>query len=420
MAAGHWAARWALGACLYAFYTFGASPGRAEEAGPPPVAGPGEPASAGAPAPAALASPQMMAPLTANPDPMKFEAGPVGNVFVTGALTGLAQWQSNPVRADRTAQADLSNAQVFVQKNDGLFQFFVEAGLYSLPSLGTPYLRATKTTRHTFGPVPVAYATLAPSEDWSIQAGKLPSLSGVEYNFTFQNMNVERGLLWGQTANVNRGVQVNHTMGPLALAFSLNDGFYSDRLTWLSGSATWTIENGQTLAFVGAGNTRTTAVSTFATPLIQNNSQVYNLIYTYTSGPWTVIPNLQFTYVPRAPSIGILHDAGTYAAALLANYTFDSAARLGELSLAGFSLPFRVEYIGSTGNAADNAPNLLYGPGSNAWSLTVTPTYQYERFFTRAEFSYVGTSHTTAGAVFGPNGTNKSQARLLVESGFLF
>src|SRR5438067_1906086 len=299
MAAGHWAARWALGACLYAFYTFGASPGRAEEAGPPPVAGPGEPASAGAPAPAALASPQMMAPLTANPDPMKFEAGPVGNVFVTGALTGLAQWQSNPVRADRTAQADLSNAQVFVQKNDGLFQFFVEAGLYSLPSLGTPYLRATKTTRHTFGPVPVAYATLAPSEDWSIQAGKLPSLSGVEYNFTFQNMNVERGLLWGQTANVNRGVQVNHTMGPLALAFSLNDGFYSDRLTWLSGSATWTIENGQTLAFVGAGNTRTTAVSTLATPLTQNNSQVYNLIYTYTSGPWTVIPNLQFTYVPR-------------------------------------------------------------------------------------------------------------------------
>src|SRR5438874_890501 len=233
MAAGHWAARWALGACLYAFYTFGASPGRAEEAGPPPVAGPGEPASAGAPAPAALASPQMMAPLTANPDPLKFEAGPVGNVFVTG----------------------------------------------------------------------------------------------------------------GQTGNVNRGVQVHHTMGPLALAFSLNDGFYSDRLSWLSGSATWTIENGQTLAFVGAGNTRTTAVSTFATPLIQNNSQVYNLIYTYTSGPWTVIPNLQFTYVPRAPSIGILHAAGTYAAALLANYTFDSAARLGELSLAGFSLPFRVEYI---------------------------------------------------------------------------
>ena len=362
----------------------------------------------------------MAGPLTANPDPAKFDAGPIGTVFVTGALTGLLRWQSNPVQTDRSGRADISNAQAFIQKTDGLLRFFVETGLYSTPSLGTPYVPAPKTTRHSFGPVPVAYATVAPSEDWSVQLGKLPSLSGVEYNFTFQNLNIDRGLLWGQTANVNRGVQVNHTMGRLALAFSLNDGFYSDRLTWLAGSATWTVDPSNTIAFVGAGNTRTTAVSTFATPLIQNNSQVYNLVYTYTSGPWSLTPNLQFTYVPRAPSVGILHDAATYAAALLANYTFDSAARLGELSLAGVSLPFRVEYIGSTGSATDNSPNLLYGPGSNAWSLTVTPTYQYERFFARAEFSFVGAGHTAAGSAFGASGTSKTQARLLAETGFLF
>jgi Putative beta-barrel porin-2, OmpL-like. bbp2 len=394
-----------------------ALPGWADEVSPPPAAGQEQPAG---PASAALTAPSMAGPLTANPDPAKFDAGPIGNLFVTGALTGLLRWQSNPVQTDRSGRADISNAQVFIQKTDGVLRFFVETGLYSLPALGTPYLRATKATRHNFGPVPVAYATVAPSDDWSIQAGKLSSISGVEANFTFQNTNIERGLLFGQTANVNRGVQVNHTIGPLALAFSLNDGFYSDRLTWLSGSATWTVDPSNTIAFVGAGNTRTTAVSTFATPLTQNNSQVYNLIYTYTSGPWTLTPNLQFTYVPRAPSVGILHDAGTYAAALLANYSFDSAARLGELSLAGFSLPFRAEYIGSTGSAADNSPNLLYGAGSNAWSLTVTPTYQYERFFARGEFSYVGAGHTTAGLVFGGSGNSKTQARLLLETGFLF
>jgi hypothetical protein len=83
-------------------------------------------------------------------------------------------------------------------------------------------------------------------------------------------------------------------------------------------------------------------------------------------------------------------------------------------------LPFRVEYIASTGSVADNSPNLLYGPGSNAWSLTVTPTYQYERFFARAEFSYVGANHTAAGSAFGAGGTKKTQARLLAETGFLF
>ena len=416
--AGHWAVRRALGAVLCACLGLTALPGWADETDSPAASGQDQAAAGSAGPP--VSTPSMGGPLTANPDPTKLDAGPVGNVFVTGALTGLAQWQSNPTRADRTAQVDISNAQLFVQKNDGFFRFFVETGLYSLPAVGTPYLRATKATRHDFGPVPLAYATIAPSDDWSIQAGKLSSLSGVEANFTFQNLNIERGLLWGQTANVNRGVQVNHTMGPLALVFSLNDGFYSDRLTWLSGSATWTIDPSNTVAFVGAGNTRTTAVSTFATPLAQNNSQVYNLIYTYTSGPWTLIPNLQFTHVPRAPSVGILHDAGTYGAALLANYSFDAADRLGELSLAGFSLPFRVEYIGSTGSAAEGSPNLGYGPGSNAWSLTVTPSYQYERFFARTEFSYVGTGHTTAGLVFGGNGNSKTQARLLLETGFLF
>ncbi len=417
MAADRRAARQALGVLACALLSLAAVPGWADEAGPPPAVGQEQPAG---PASSALTAPSMAGPLTANPDPAKFDADPLGTVFLTGALTGLAQWQSNPARTDRTGQVDISNAQVFIQKTDGVLRFFVETGLYSLPALGTPYLRATKATRHNFGPVPLAYGTIAPSDDWSIQAGKLSSLSGVEANFTFQNMNIERGLLWGQTANVSRGLQVNHTMGPLALAISLNDGFYSDRLTWLSGSATWTVDSSNTIAFVGAGNMRTTAVSTFATPLTQNNSQVYNLIYTFTSGPWTLTPNLQFTYVPRAASIGILHDAATYGAALLANYTFDTAARLGELSLAGVSLPFRLEYIGSTGSATDNSPNLLYGPGSNAWSLTVTPTYQYERFFARAEFSFVGANHTAAGSAFGASGTSKTQARLLAETGVLF
>jgi len=56
----------------------------------------------------------------------------------------------------------------------------------------------------------------------------------------------------------------------------------------------------------------------------------------------------------------------------------------------------------------------------NAWSLTVTPTYQYERFFARAEFSYIGANHTAAGSAFGASGTKKTQARLLAETGFLF
>ena len=88
--------------------------------------------------------------------------------------------------------------------------------------------------------------------------------------------------------------------------------------------------------------------------------------------------------------------------------------------LAGVSVPVRVEYIASTGNAAEGAPNLMYGPGSKAWSITVTPTYQHDAFFARFELSYVGTSSTTRGLVFGPNGNDTSQSRALLETGIVF
>jgi hypothetical protein len=53
------------------------------------------------------------------------------------------------------------------------------------------------------------------------------------------------------------------------------------------------------------------------------------------------------------------------------NYSFAD-----ESLLPGVSFTLRFEYIGGTGSAANGAPNLLYGPASNAWSITLTPTYQ--------------------------------------------
>lgn len=363
---------------------------------------------------------QMSGPLTAQ-TPAIVDAGTFGNFEVTGVVSGLGQWQTNASDGDRSAQAHVSNAQIIVQKIDGVLQFFVQTGVYSLPSLGAPYVNAIETTGALYGPFPLAFFKLVPNEEWSIVGGKLASLDGLEPTFTFQNMNIERGLLWNPTSSVSRGLQVNYSKGPLTLAFSLNDGFYSGQLSWLSGSATWKIDDANALTFSGAANTRTTTVSTTATPLLQNNSQIYDLIFTHTSAPWTLSPYLQVTYLPRSPAIGALHDAATYGAALLANYTFDSASMIGDLSLAGFSLPVRVEYLASSsGNIADGAPNLLYGPGSSAWSVTVTPTYQYKAFFARAEFSYVGTLHTTVGTAFGSDGSKTTQARGLLEAGFLF
>ena len=363
--------------------------------------------------------PALTGPLTANNQPNRYDAGPLGTVYVGGVASGFAQWQNNVVPGDRSQQADVSNAQIFLNKTDGLVQFFAQVGAYSLPDIGVPYIGAGTATNAFFGPFPQGFVKIAPTDDFSIMAGKLPTLIGAEYTFSFENMNIERGLLWNQENAVNRGVQVNYTIGPVALSASWNDGFYSNRYSWAWLSATWTIDSHDSLAVIGSGNTRHTNKSTTATPLFQNNEQLYNLIYTYTSQPWILQGYFQYTHVPRIVEIGALTDASTYGVGLYASYGFNDF-NIGSLKVENLSLPVRLEYIASTGSAANGAPNLIYGPGSKAWSITVTPTYQKNIFFARTEFSFVGAMHTTSGLAFGPTGNAKTQARLLLETGVLF
>src|SRR5439155_12081141 len=117
---------------------------------------------AGSAAPSPPSLPAMAGPLTVNPNPMSFEAGPLGKVWITGAVSGVAQWQNSVFPGDRSGLVDLSNAQVFFNKTDGLVQFFVQLGTYSIPDLGLPYLRAVNATKAFYGPFPQGFLKLAP------------------------------------------------------------------------------------------------------------------------------------------------------------------------------------------------------------------------------------------------------------------
>ncbi len=360
-----------------------------------------------APAPAPLPTPAITGPLQAAP-PNTFEGGPFGTLNVNGIISGMGLWQGNHVPGDNTGQAALSNGQIFLQKTTSWWQFYVQAGAYNILSLGTPFLSTEKAITDLYGPVPVAYAKLVPAKNTSILIGALPTLMGAEYTFDFQNMNIERGLLWNQENAINRGIQVNQTFGKFTASLSWNDGYYSNRYSWLSGSLTYA--NGpHSFVFVGMGNLRQTAFQTLATP-VQNNSTMYAAIYTYTKGNWIVQPYFQYSNVPTNPAIGVVKGASTRGGAVLVNHTFKH----------GFSLSGRGEYLSTTGSLATQSVNLLYGPGSAGWSITLTPTYQYKRFFTRCDLSWVRATSITPGSAFGPNGTNQNQPRGVVEAGFMF
>jgi hypothetical protein len=157
------------------------------------------------------------------------------------------------------------------------------------------------------------------------------------------------------------------------------------------------------------GNLGQTAFRTLATP-VQNNGSMYAVIYTYTKGNWIVQPYFQYGSVPRNLKVGVVQGASTRGGALLVSRSFKH----------GFSLAGRGEYITSTGSVAEQSVNLLFGPGSAGWSITLTPTFQYQRFFTRGDLSFVRADSYTPGDVFGPAGTNRNQPRGVIEVGLLF
>jgi hypothetical protein len=346
--------------------------------------------------------------------PFSFNIAQIENIQFHAVATGIGMAQTNPALGDFNSLVDISNAQLILQKNSGLMQFYIQAGYYSTPSLGTTYQRASQQTMDSFGLVPLANISFAPTNQWLLTAGKINSFGGNENTFTYQNNNIDRGLLWNQTSNVSRGFQASYKQGALSSSVTLNDGFYSNQLSWMGASAKYQIDEKNSTSFIWAGSIKPNTSNTFITPIAQNNSQIFNLIYSYASSRWTISPYLQYTYVPANSSLGILGSSQTTGAAILTNYRFSNAQS------DVFSLPLRFEYIGSGGKGNPNAPNLLYGQGSAAWSTTITPTYQYERVFIRAELSYVQTLNTAQGLAFGPTGNSNNQTRVMFETGFLY
>jgi hypothetical protein len=378
-----------------------ATPASADQAAAPPAAA--------ADAPAPLSTFVLTGPLQWLP-PATFDAGPLGKLSVNGILTGFSVFQNNPVPGDDNAQATLSNGEIFIQKADGKLQYFVQAGVYTMPTLGVPFVNVQNTVNSFYGPVPVAFLKLQAAKNTQFLIGSLPTLMGAESTFTYQNFNIERGIVWNQENAINRGIQVNQTLGKyLSAAISWNDGYYSNRYSWLSGSATLT-KGPHSLVYDGMGNLGQTKFQTAATP-VQNNSYMHAVIYTYTKGAWIISPYFQYSKLPTNAKVGVPKSTSATGGAFNVSYAFKK----------GFSLPARVEYLTSSGSATDGSVNLLgFGSGSAGTTFTATPTYQKGGMYVRSDLAWVHATNYTPGSVFGKTGTAADQFRGVLEFGFIF
>jgi hypothetical protein len=352
-------------------------------------------------------------------DDLNHDVPHMGNWHLNAALSGLAANQSNANLGDPRNYGDVSNAQAVVSKSTGLFQFFAVAGFYSIPDLSTNYTRAATQTKNTWGALPIAIATFAPDPNWSLNVGNLFALGGSEGTFTYENINIQRGLLWGQTNSVTRGAQLNYQNNAWSSSIAWTDGAYSGTYNWLGISTAYQLNSQSSVTAVWNGSLSGNAINTTGTPLLQNNSQITNLLYSYSANRWAINPYLQYSIVPARPSIGIAGVSGTQGFGLLTTYRITPLVD-GQPAKKNMTVPFRLEYLNSWGNSGTSSNNLLYGPNSAAWSATITPTFQDGFLFARIEGSYVRANNYTNGTAFGVSGSAPAQARVMLEVGFLY
>ena len=229
-------------------------------------------------------------------------------------------------------------------------------------------------------------------------------------------------MLENQINTISQGLQVNFTGERTTLFWTLNDGFYSGQLKWMGLGGSYKFNANHSSNVMLGGAYQSSKVNTELTPRLQNNSQILNLVHTFKMGPWSLTPYYQYTRVPMGDITGLASAASTQGYALIINHQspapgFSWMPRSGTLNL-----PLRLEYIKANDYRTLSAQELVFGPKSDALSLTFTPTLQSGIYYARTEWSWLKAKHTRGLQDTGlsANTSNSPHVRILLELGLLY
>jgi len=348
-------------------------------------------------APAGTPSPAPSPAASATPVPA-FAAGYDVTLF---AIDTQGSWSS-----------DFSNALLNLSANAGNFHGNATVGEYNFPTVGFPIATDSAANANTsvYSVIPVGSVQYSLGSHWSVAAGKFAALLGQESPFTYQNVNIQRGLGWAMEPTISRGVQGTYAGGPWTLTLQYNDAYYSGHDRAFEGLIGWAPSantNLQVAAIVpnaDAGPNPTVSVG---------NKAEYDFMYTRQIGKLQLLPYLLLVDSPSSAKLGYKKSESAWAGVLLATWTFDTP----------WSLAFRYEDAANGSSAGDtgaNADLIGFGPGSSARTLTLTPALHFENGgVLRLEYSTISLSSFAPGLGFGAAGNGGTQNRIGFEFGVM-
>ncbi len=228
--------------------------------------------------------------------------------------------------------------------------------------------------------------------NFDIMAGRILTNIGGEAAYTWENYNIQRGLVWNGEPVFYNGVRVSAEFGRFGVYAGVNDRDTSD---------------GKMAVEAGISTQLPYKTSVSLNALVpdskdENPTKVVNLTFNI-----DYLPNLPITFYAdylSTPQAG--QDAQSVGLALLTDYKFNKQISVGA----------RVEYVNNDGDG----DNYGIGVGNNAVTFTVTPKYQINKYlYIRGEASYVKLGNKYY-VKKNDGTTTDTEFRLGAEIGFVF
>jgi len=380
-----------------------------------------------------------IAPTTARaldlPDPISFDAGPLGKLELSGgadgyayALTGAGDGMNKGLLGTSTSiGVQFLNGLIKLEKPDGLLRFTVQVGAVNSLTLGTKPAPPSVQTWST-GPVRVAYVTLAPTENFTLSAGQIGSVEGFESSVDWDNFNLLTTALWYVENSQSVGVRATYRYEKFSGTIIFGDGFDTNVWNYLQLQASYSFNDNNNISAYGATNLGTTGLgarfygnattpyssTTVGSAGVANlvNSSVIGAYYTFTMGSLTLVPELQYVWSNKNPHVGLTDYSSHFGAAIFGNYKFGESP---------FSLGAWAQYFTSSGTEF-----WFLNPGAQGFGMAIAPTWTppwaKKHLFVRGDVGVIHlTSVGTPGSVaYGSSGKDRNQATFLLEVGALF
>jgi len=232
----------------------------------------------------------------------------------------------------------------------------------------------------------------------TIQGGRILTNIGGEAPYTWQNINIQRGLVWAGEPVFYNGLRISFTANPFNMYIGVNDRDTDD--------GKFAVEAG----FSGSWKALNMDWSfnvLFPDHSDEDNKRVFNI-----TTNWHAFKNLPITFYVDYLNVPVSgsKSRNAFGFALLTEWKATDKISLGA----------RVEKVIQESKV--DAYNI--GEGNDAWTFTITPKYQFNKYFyIKAETSFVKTDKDRYVRKIYNNGSQSltsEEIRAGAEIGFVF